>query len=239
MGHNKEIPAVSGIQVLDRAVFILSVVAKKPRNLTELCEETGLPRATAHRISVALEKHRLIERQPDGHWSAGPALAELAPESGSKLEDAAQDLLPALVEMTQESVQLYRLSGFERICIANAEPKTGLRDTVPKGTRMTLRAGSAARILLAWAPESLLEQVLPDAAYDQAELDRVKERRISESVAERDSSLASASVPVFDSVGDMIAALSVSGPVARMSDSPAEKFGDALHKIAHALEAHL
>ena len=234
-----DIPAISGIQVHDRAVYILSIIAARPHNLSEVCDETGLPRATAHRISVALEKHRLIERQADGQWTAGPALAELAPRTSPRLEEAAEHLLPKLVEQTKESVQVYQLSGFERLCVANAEPATGLRDTVPRNTRMTLNAGSAARILVAWAPASLQQAVLPTAAYSAAELERVRQTQISESVAERDASLASASVPIFDSTGTMVAALSVSGPVARMGDSPAEKFGDALRQTAKEIEIHL
>ena len=234
-----EIPATSGIQVLDRAIYILSVIAAQPRNLTELCDATGLPRATAHRISVALEKHRLIERQDDGQWAAGPALAELAPHSNARLEDVANGLLPGLVAQTKESVQLYRLSGTDRLCIANAEPLTGLRDTVPVGTRMTLTAGSAAKVLVAWSPNTLRDTVLPDAAYDRAELDRTRANGIAESIAERDVSLSSASVPVFDPEGTMVAALSVSGPVDRMTDSPAKTFGDALQHTAKLIEQAL
>ena len=46
-----ETPALSGIKVLDRSVLILKSVAETPRTLAELCEDTGLPRATAHPVS--------------------------------------------------------------------------------------------------------------------------------------------------------------------------------------------
>src|SRR5699024_11801518 len=138
--------AISCIQVRDRAVYIPSIIAARPHNLSEVCEETGLPRATAHRISVALEKHRLIERQADGQWTAGPALAELAPRTSPRLEEAAEHLLPKLVEQTKESVQVYQLSGFERLCVDNAEPATGLRDTTPRNSTIQLTPGVADRI---------------------------------------------------------------------------------------------
>lgn len=66
--------AVSGIKVLDRAVAIMMTAANSPSSLNELCEETGLPRATAHRLATALEAHRILVRTPDGKWTAGPAL---------------------------------------------------------------------------------------------------------------------------------------------------------------------
>lgn len=239
MGQNKDVPSVSGIQVLDRAFFLLSVIAKEPRNLAELCEITGLPRATAHRIAIALEKHRLIERLPDSQWTAGSALSELAPHSSSRLEEAAEHILPRLMQETNESVQLYRRSGMERVCIANAEPTSGLRDTVPVGTRMTLEAGSAAKILVAYGSASLQKEILPTAAYDAAELEQVVKVGVSESSAERDPSLASASVPIFDASGALIAALSISGPVGRIGDAPAERYGAQLQHAAEMIEEQL
>lgn len=239
MGQHSEVPSISGIQVLDRAIFILNVISQEPRNLADLCDITGLPRATAHRIAVALEKHRLIERLPDSQWIAGPALAELAPHASTQLEDAAEHILPELMAATNESVQLYRLSGTERLCIANAEPRTGLHDTVPVGTRMTLEAGSAAKILVAYGPASLQREILPRAAYTAADLERIERTGISESIAERDPSLSSASVPVFDANRNLIACLSISGPVERMGPQPAERFGAQLRASARQLESYL
>ena len=52
----------SGIGVLDKAVGVLHAVADSPCGLAELCERTGLPRATAHRLAAGLEVHRLLSR---------------------------------------------------------------------------------------------------------------------------------------------------------------------------------
>ncbi|KAB1553042.1 IclR family transcriptional regulator [Corynebacterium sp. 319] len=239
MGQNSEVPATSGIQVLDRAVFILTVISAEPRTLTDLCDITGLPRATAHRIAVALEKHRLIERDHDGAWTTGPALTEMAPTSNSRLEEAAEHILPKLLAETGESVQLYRISGLDRVCIANANPATGLHDIVPVGHRMSLAAGSAAKILMAYASDTLLSQVLPHAAFTAADLAEIRATEIAESSAERDPSLGSASVPIFDASGTMIAALSLSGPVDRMGPHPATKFGPILRRAAREFDIAL
>ncbi|RAU93248.1 helix-turn-helix domain-containing protein, partial [Mycolicibacter senuensis] len=45
----------SGIGVLDKALAVLHTVAESPCGLAELCERTGLPRATAHRLAAGLE----------------------------------------------------------------------------------------------------------------------------------------------------------------------------------------
>ena len=53
------------VAVLDKAVAILRAVADEPATLAELVSRTGLPRATAHRLAVALEGHRLVRRTTD------------------------------------------------------------------------------------------------------------------------------------------------------------------------------
>ncbi|MGO1949688.1 MAG: IclR family transcriptional regulator [Mycobacteriaceae bacterium] len=228
----------SGIQVLDRALLILGIVARRPHSLSELCDTTGLPRATAHRIAVALEKHRMVTRLDDGHWTAGPALAELAPKTSTRLDEAAEHVLPDLVNRTGEAVQIYKLSGHERVCIAGAEPQSGLRDTVPVGNRMTLSAGSAAKVLVAYAPRGFQEDILATARYTSEDLERIRVGQIAESIGERDAALASVSVPVRDSSG-VIAALSLSGPAERMGPSPAMRHREALQAAAAELEGYL
>ena len=63
----------SGIGVLDKAVSVLHVIAESPCGLADLCERTGLPRATAHRLAAGLEVHRLLARDAEGRWRLGPA----------------------------------------------------------------------------------------------------------------------------------------------------------------------
>src|SRR5436305_3036988 len=121
----------SGIGVLDKAVAVLSAAASAPANLADLVERTGLPRATAHRLAVALESHRLLSRNALGRWQPGPALSELARQAPDPLLAAASPVLARLRDETGESAQLYRRDGTARICVAAEERAHGLRDTVP------------------------------------------------------------------------------------------------------------
>src|SRR6478736_898304 len=84
----------SGIGVLDKAVGVLHAVADSPCGLAELCERTGLPRATAHRLAAGLEVHRLLSRNGDGRWRLGPALTELAGQVNDPLLAAGAVVLP-------------------------------------------------------------------------------------------------------------------------------------------------
>lgn len=239
MGQDNSSEQASGIGVLDKAVAVLQAAAEEPCGLAELCERTRLPRATAHRLAVGLEVHRLLRRGSDGRWRPGTALAELSGGTTDPLLDAAASILPKLRDVTGESVQLYRRDGVQRICVASAEPPRGLRDTVPVGTRLPMAAGSGAKILAAWADPSIQRAVLADAVFGERTLIEVRRRGWAQSIAEREPGVASVSAPVRDSNGAVVAAVSVSGPVDRIGNKPGARWAADLQTAAETLQERL
>jgi DNA-binding IclR family transcriptional regulator len=229
----------SGIGVLDKAVGVLHTIAESPCGLAELCERTGLPRATAHRLAAGLEVHRLLARDGDGRWRLGPAVSELAGSVNDPLLTASAAVLPRLREITGESVQLYRRDGSSRICIAAVEPPAGLRDTVPVGTRLPMTAGSGAKVLLAYGDDATRQAVLPAAKFSDRVLTEVRRRGWAQSAGEREPGVASVSAPVRDAHGAVIAAISVSGPIDRIGRRPGARWAAELLAAADALTRRL
>jgi DNA-binding IclR family transcriptional regulator len=229
----------SGIGVLDKAVGVLHAIAESPCGLAELCERTGLPRATAHRLAAGLETHRLLARDGQGRWRLGPAVSELAYQVNDPLPAAGAAVLPRLREITGESVQLYRREGTWRICVAAMEPPAGLRDTVPVGARLPMTAGSGAKVLLAFSDPATQQAVLPSAKFTDRTLVEVRRRGWAQSVAEREPGVASVSAPVRDGRGNVIAAVSVSGPIDRMGRRPGARWAADLIAAAEALTRRL
>ena len=225
--------------MLDKAVGVLRAVAAEPCGLAELCERTGLPRATAHRLAVGLEVHGLLHRGSDGRWRPGPTLSELASGGADPLLEAAAAVLPRLRDITGESVQLYRREGAQRVCVATAEPASGLRDTVPVGSRLPMTAGSGAKVLAAWAEPAVQRAVLADASFTERVLLDVRRRGWAQSVAERESGVASVSAPVRDGSGAVVAAVSVSGPVERIGRRPGVRWAADRLAAAEALQHRL
>jgi DNA-binding IclR family transcriptional regulator len=225
--------------VLDKAVAVLTAVAAKPCGLAELCTRTELPRATAHRLAVGLETHRLLRRGSDGKWRPGAALGELAGSASDPLLEAAAAILPKLRDVTGESVQLYRREGHERVCVAAAEPLAGLRDTVPVGARLPMSAGSGAKVLTAWADPATVRVLLAEAGYDERSLAEARRRGWAQSVAEREPGVASVSAPVRDASGAVVAAVSVSGPIDRIGRKPGVRWAADLLAAAEALHNRL
>ena len=230
----------SSVGVLDKAVHVLDCL-REPATLAELVSRSGLSRATAYRLAVALEVHGLVERDEAGRFGLGPHLHELA--SAGRVDPllrAADGVLERLSASTHESAQLYRRVGDVRRCVAAAERSSGLRDTVPVGADLPMTAGSAAQVLLAWEEPDRLHRGLQGARFTATTLAGVRRRGWAQSVAEREMGVASVSAPVRGPNNRVIAAVSISGPVERLSRYPgklhAEAVLDAAARLSEAVQ---
>ena len=230
MRHNN-----SGVGVLDKAVTILDACVEGGATLAELVDRTALPRATAHRLAQALETHRMLIRDHNGRWRPGPRLGEFAVNAPDLLVSAAAPILTSLRDDTGESAQLFIRRGDERLCIAVAERSSGLRDTVPLGSKLPMTAGSGAQILLAWEPPETVVALLPRCRFTGRTLAEVRRRGWASSVAEREPGVASISAPVRDRTGRAIAAISISGPIERLTRRPGERHAVAIMRAAKQL----
>ena len=230
----------SGVGVLDKTVAVLTTLESGPASLAQLTAATGLARPTVHRIAVALERHRLLTRDTQGRFVLGPRITELATAAGEdRLLAIAQPVLIRLRDQTGESAQLYRRQGDHRICVAAAERATGLRDTVPVGSALPMSAGSAAQILLAWEEPERMHRGLRGARFSASTLAQVRRRGWAASVAEREAGVASVSAPVRDRGGKIVAAVSVSGPIERLTRSPGRLHAPAVVDSGEKISAAL
>jgi len=145
---------------------------------------------------------------------------------GPALIGAAAPALAALRDRTGESTQLYVREGDHRVCVASVERTGGgLKDAVPVGAVLPLGQGSGGKVLLAWSGA---------AEAGMAEMRAVRSRGWAESVAERESGVASVSAPVFGPDGGLRAAVCASGPVSRLGERPGKRL--AGHVLAAAGE---
>lgn len=206
---------VTGVGVLDKAVHILRAVADQPRTLHALQAATGLPRATAHRLAVALEAHGMLRRDDEGRFDLGPELAALGRITAERypLAELALPALEALRDETGESVQLFVREGMHRRCVLSLQSPHALRWIVPEGVLFPLELGSAGRVLSGGSGG----------------------HRWIESVEEREAGVASVSAAVPAADGAVLAAVSVSGPIDRLTRSPGERFGDRVVRAADAV----
>jgi len=207
--------SVSGVGVLDKAVEVLQAIRSGgPLGLADLQQATGLPRATAHRLAVALEDHGLVRRDGAGRFCLGLELIALGRSAadGFPITELARPVLIELRDVTGESVQLFVREDDQRRCVVSLQSPHGLRWIVPEGARLPLGVGSAGRLLAGGAAQAWVQ-----------------------SVEEREPGVASVSAPVLDASGGVLAAVSISGPVERLSRQPGKRFGPAVVAAADRL----
>jgi DNA-binding IclR family transcriptional regulator len=209
---------VTGVGVLDKSVIVIDAVGGcAPASLAEVQAASGLPRATAHRLLTALEQHGLVRRDDRGRYLLGLGLVALGHRAGEQfpLADRARPVLADLRDTTGESVQLFVCEPAGRRCVASLQSPHGLRWIVPEGAVLPNDVGSAGRVL---------GGVVGSAGW-------------TESVEEREPGVASVSAPVRDPSGAIVAAVSVSGPVERLTREPGARFGAAVDAAARTLSA--
>ena len=225
----------SGVGVIDKTVALLQAVSEGPATLADLVDRTAIPRPTAHRLAVALEYHGLLERDDEGRFRLGVRLLQWGGDSDPLLQQA-QDAVMDLRDATGVSAQVYRRQGDERLCIAAAEPPAGLRDSVPVGSLLTMKAGSAAQVLTAWLTSAERSAALRGAAFTAADLKQVRDRGWAHSIGQREPGVASLSAPVRDERGSVVAAVCLSGPIDRLA-RPSRAQTRALLNAAEVLSA--
>ncbi|CAN5722981.1 IclR family transcriptional regulator NdgR [soil metagenome] len=203
--------------VLDKAAVLLAALEAEPLTLGALTEATGLTRATTHRLAVALEAHGLVRRHVGGRFALGLRLVALgrAAADALPLADAARPALEWLRDTTGESVQLYIREGDGRICVDALESPHGLRTIVAVGATLPLDRGSAGKVLRG------------DPATTR--------RGWADSVGEREAGVASVSAVVRDG-SEVVAAVSVSGPIERTTRRPGRRYAAAVTEAAHRIE---
>ncbi len=195
----------TGVGVLDKAMVVMRAISDAPCGLAELQASTGLPRATAHRLASALEAHGLLRRNAAGRFELGHGLVALGRLSANRfpLVDVARPVATALCDATGEAVQVFVREGSQRRCVLSLESGHGLRWIVPEGSLLPIEVGSSGR---------LLEGEPARNGWMQ-------------SVGEREAGVASVSAPIHTADGAIIGALSLSGPVERLSKQPGKRFG--------------
>jgi DNA-binding IclR family transcriptional regulator len=209
---------VSGVGVVDKTVAVLrSIERSGPATLSGVQAATDLPRATAHRLLVALERHGLVRRDREGRFCLGLGLIALgrAAADAFPLAELARPVLVELRDRTGEGVQLFVREGGGRRCVVSLQSAHGLRWIVAEGAVLPLRVGSAGRVLGG--------ERGADGWVD--------------SVEEREPGVASVSAPVVDEQGDVVAAVSVSGPLGRMTRQPGRRFGAEVVAAAERVSA--
>lgn len=220
---------MSGTQAIDRAAELVSLVvhAQRPYSFGDLVAETGLAKSTGSRLLQALERHQLLERDSGGTFRPGALFAVYAArhEPIAELERIAAPTLQRIGQLTGETVNLAIPRGQSVVQIAQVDSRFMLGASNWVGVDVPAHCSALGKVFYAYGriplPAGTLERRTPrtlTARRLRGELQTVLERGYATTRGELEPGLDAVAVPVRGDDGEVVAALSVSGPDVRLAD---------------------
>ena len=238
----------TGTQAVDRAADLLVQVlnAERPVTFSHLTNNSGLAKGTASRLISALERKGLLQRNSDGEIETGSTLNRFALKSSTtvKLVERLQPVLDTLGSATGETASLAvaGLNAVENIAQVDAKFLLSSRNWV--GQKVPYHASAAGKILLAFGNlpipttklEKLTNKTITTKIELETELDKVRKSGYAVIIDELEPGLVAISVPVKNDSGITVAAVSISGPSARLNqvriNELAKLMKDEVSKVA-------
>jgi DNA-binding IclR family transcriptional regulator len=231
-----------GVRSVQRALDILALLTddRPSVSIREIVDATGLAKTTVLRLVSTLEQSGLLWATASGYM-AGPGLwrwAHLARRSW-ELPPETQRGMRELAARQRETVNVYVARDVYRVCIAQHESPQPLRHVVHVGDELPMWAGASAKILLRDAAPSLLERVARSSPYGPKHVKRLQEwideaavNGFAVSHGEREDGLSAVAAPIFGRSGSVVAALALSGPTIRFTESRVAEFAADLKRMA-------
>lgn len=244
--------ATGGVQSLERAFDLLERMADAGGEvgLSELSTSSGLPLPTIHRLMRTLVACGYVRQQPNRRYALGPRLIRLGESASRLLGTWARPHLARLVEETGETANMALLDGDEVVYVAQVPSRHSMRMFTEVGRRVLPHSTGVGKALMAHLQPDEVRAILGrtgmPAATDRtittpegflAALETTRERGFALDDNEQEVGVRCIAVPIPHSPTS--AAISISGPAGRVTDSATEKIVPLLQEVAGELSAVL
>ena len=245
------------VKSLVRALGLVNRIASSDEGLTltELAQQAGLSPSTAHRLLTTLEQERYVQFEPERKlWSVGVQafVAGTAFLKTRSLLAAARPHMRALMEDSAETVNLAIEDEAEAIYLGQVECRQMMRAFARPGARVALHCSGVGKALLSAMPDARLAKTLHrhglprvtlktlnTVAALKADLAAARSRGYAIDDEEHAVGLRCIAAVIFNEHADPLAALSLSGPMARIADERIPLLGHLVRTKADAITAQL
>jgi IclR family acetate operon transcriptional repressor len=248
-------PPTGETKALVKAVATLDALLAEPdgRSLADLARETGLSRATTHRLLAGLADAQLVRALGDGRYALGPRCLVLGAGflAGVDLRREALPMLHELAEATGETVHLGVLSDTQVVYIEKVDSRHAVRLHSRVGAAQPAITTGLGRALLAHADPPLVAAALaagveartPNTVTDadalRALLATVRRDGVALDDVENEPGIRCVAAPVLDHLGRAAAAISVTGPEQRITSAEAERLKPIVRTAAQTLSRRI
>jgi DNA-binding IclR family transcriptional regulator len=205
-----------GVTAVDRAFSIIESfhAGEESLSLQTLAGRTGLNKATIIRLIASLEKTGCMSRLAHGAYALGPALLRYGSlyQSSFHLSDHLLPILRDLVRQSGETAAFFVRDGDMRICLHRIESNSALRLHLKEGERHPLLPGGTGKVLIAFSNEG------------GEALDSIRENYFILNIGEREPEISSVAAPVLRAGGELVGAVSLTGPTGKFIGGKADRF---------------
>ena len=245
------------LQTINRAVMVLDCFTQERGELgvREVARMANLSSSVAGRLLTSLKDLGILSQNPQTRaYSMGPRVLSWAGAYNALL-DLRNQAMPAIHELhesTRETISLYVLDGDDRVCVERLESPQTVRIVARLGRRLPLYAGSAGKVMLAYLPREEQERIITQAPLEpltektitnpgdlRRELELVRRDGCAVSFGEWITDAAGVAAPIFGQFGEVLGALSISGPAARFNEENVETYCAKVRRVAAQISERL
>ncbi|HTF45745.1 MAG TPA: IclR family transcriptional regulator [Terriglobales bacterium] len=247
-------PGSAPVGVISKVLLILEALQSSSAGLglKAICDRTGIHKSTAHRFLKHLEREGYLIRTEAGAYLIGPRLSQMSARGnqGATLQAVARPILWELWKSTQETVNLAVLDQGTVLYVDVIESPHEFRLSSRVGTRRSLHVTALGKALAAFLPAAARENVLSTITFQKStertimnllqfrqELEKIRRQGYAVDDEEAVQGARCVSAPILNSEGEPIAAVSVSGPVTRVSPNQVAGLAGAVTTAARAISA--
>ena len=244
------------LQAIDRAFSVLDLLGQsaKPMGLAQVTDTLHLHKSTAHRFLMVLERHRMVERTPEGAYRLGLRLYDLGNRAVRQydLRDRVQPHLRRLVNEVGETAHLCIMEKALVVYLEKIEPSRSVRMTSRIGTTNPVYCTAVGKAMLAMLPEHEAAEILGRIRYVKLtkktlaneeellrDLDKTRKRGYAVDDEEVEEGVRCVGAAILDNTGHPVAAVSVSGPTFRMTIQSMRHIAVRLTECVRAISADL
>ncbi|WP_409290266.1 IclR family transcriptional regulator [Peribacillus sp. SCS-37] len=224
------------VKSVSRALDIITLVSLKKGGLgvTEIANQIDINKSSVYRILSTLVQYGYIEQDSEtGRYKLGYKFLEISSKllESIDLRAEARPYLQELENLTNEVIHLVVYDQGEVVYIEKLEGNETLRMHSKVGKRAPMHCTSVGKAILAYLPSNVVIDILDRKGMPMhtdktitnkdrflQELIEVKKRGYALDLEENEYGITCIAVPIFDHLGKVIAAVSISGPTLRMAD---------------------
>lgn len=242
------------VQSVDRAISVLELLAQGEAGITEIAGELGVHKSTVSRLVSVLESRGLVEQLGErGKYAIGFGVVRLAGAATGRMDltKLGQPVCQTLADSFGETVNIAVHDAGVAINITQARGSAAISAVNWIGQRTPLHATSSGKILLAYLPDderkrlaslpldSYTENTVVEASQLLVELKAIAAQGFAACFEELELGLHAVAVPVRGHRGEVVAAMSASGPSYRLSRQRVEEIVPTMTSAAAELSAQL